>query len=362
MIMPLKKLCRIPFRKRISNWWDRRGNKGLPSWYFYPPLAMLLGYLMYFSVSLISYAGIKSIFDIILLENLQTITSILKISFYVTLTTINIVLHYIILAYARKRAAFTFKTKPKLRVTLLKRKRFGDLFFYLFSIFLLSSVIFFAIFFQIEYLNSISRFAEIEIVSTILEIIRPIFQEYFPLFLTYTIFFRFLEIFTGNGLKSKQELIYIIHSLEKFTNKKQTKNYEELKEDDEYLISKFVTKFEDTLLYSMDAIDEVNLGSQLSQILLARSMGTVEEKKLAKSYLSELRANLKNKSWKSKVVNWLQNLEESFPRFSNLTGSILIKSKSSKGRTRIRENMIFFATIGALIVAVIDFFLYLMHP
>lgn len=220
----------------------------------------------------------------------------------------------------------------------------------------MSAIIFAAIFIQIVYMNAIPRFAENEIVLKMFTIVSPIFQEYFPSLLTYVIFFRFLEILTANGLKSKQELIYIIHSLEKFKDKKQTKHYEKLK-DDEYLISKFVTKFEDTLLYSINVIDEVKLGSQLSQILLARSMGTAEEKKLAKSYLSKLRKDLKDKNWKSNVINWLLNLEDKFPRFSNFEDSIMIKSKRSKGMTKLYATMkilAILATIGALTIPIIE--------
>lgn len=129
IIMQLKRLFHIRFRKRISDWWSKRGNRGLHRWYFEASLTFIIGYSILSSFTVITHAATKSILDLALAENFQITTSILDISFYLTLAVGSIVIPYVALAYMRKRTGYTFKTKPKLRVTILKRKSWSNLFF-----------------------------------------------------------------------------------------------------------------------------------------------------------------------------------------------------------------------------------------
>lgn len=346
----------------VRKWWESRGNRELPKWFFHPLLTIIISTYIYTIYGAFVTTIVDRTLKYVLQQQLKLVIPPLNMDdvIFIGITIIISVALFFVAFYVRKRIAYTFKNKTRMRKIVLQRDRWSSLGMFGFVVNLILA--FYTPFMFLVITFFFSMFRQLQIWADVSTPIIP----FFPIFLGITcssaIFFLFLHYFLDTGIKREEKLTYVVDSLVKFSESRQPKEYEELKKDAEYLADRFVTVFGELVLYAHRSIAEVDLGRYLTPILWALFWGNDQEKTKARELLSELQKYLREESKRQvNIVNWLSKSEEAFPRLSELKDTLRLKSKVKKGiLSATPESLRYIATIATIasaIVSVIGFVL-----
>jgi len=349
-------------KENIRSWWQRRGNKSLPEWYFFSLTTLLIVFLIFWFYGSYTYRFIQTIVQYVTQKEVvgQTVTSVEVFLFFTFLVFFTIAIYGILifaLLYMRKRTRYTFRRERKTREMILRRDYWSFLHrlviapFFLLAYYQGLSVVLLHVIknnplpspFQHLFLEALTSVASA-------------FTDYFPAFCTLLTLFLCTYLMLNLGLGASEKLPYIADSLANLKEPKTHREYRQWKRDIVYFSNALVKTFGKLGPFDYRTIEQVDL-SLLKPILLALFLGNIEEKNKARKMLSELQEYMNEDERKREVdlIDWLSKIKESapkaFPRLKRMEDILTMKLVIRKGlSSKTSESIKYIAKIIAILV------------